>query len=175
MKEPLVQPIASNITWSMDFMHDVLENGRKLRVLNIMDDYNRDALATQPAHSFSAIKVIEVMERLVEFSGKPDNIRVDNGSEFIANIFKKWCKDNHINIQYIQPGTPTQNAYIEWFNRFFREDVLDAYLFSQIKQVDRLAQQWRTDYNENNPHKSLMGMSLIQFKHKMEKRKFENP
>ena len=134
-KAPLTLPIATNIIWSMDFMHDVLESGRKFRVLNVIDDYNREALAVESEYSFPSLKVIDVMERLIEFNGKPDTIRVDNGSEFIAKVFKQWCSRNQIEIRYIQPGKPMQNAYVERFNRTFREDVLDAYIFEDINQV----------------------------------------
>ena len=106
------------------------------------------------------------MERLIEFNGKPDTIRVDNGSEFIAKVFKQWCDTNEIRIQYIQPGKPMQNAYVERFNRTFREDVLDANIFEDIKQVRKQAENWRQDYNHYHSHKSLMGMSPIQFKKK---------
>jgi len=167
IKAPLTLPIKSNITWSMDFMHDVLDNGRKFRVLNVIDDYNREALAVESEHSFPAIKVIDVMERLIEFKGKPDNIRVDNGSEFIARVFKQWCASKQITIQYIQPGKPMQNAYVERFNRHFREDVLDAYIFDHIRDVKQHAENWRQDYNHYHPHKSLMGMSPMQFKKKI--------
>lgn len=167
IKAPLTLPIKSNITWSMDFMHDVLDNGRKFRVLNVIDDYNREALAVESEHSFPAIKVIDVMERLIEFKGKPDNIRVDNGSEFIARVFKQWCASKRITIQYIEPGKPMQNAYVERFNRHFREDVLDAYIFDHIRDVKQHAENWRQDYNHYHPHKSLMGMSPVQFKKKI--------
>ncbi len=166
IKAPLTLPIAVNITWSMDFMHDVLCSGRKFRVLNVIDDYNREALATESEHSFPATKVVNLMERLIEFNGKPNTIRVDNGSEFIAKDFKSWCNQEEITIQYIQPGKPMQNAYVERFNRTFREDVLDAYIFEDIKQVRQQAEHWRQDYNHYHPHKALMGLSPIQFKKK---------
>jgi putative transposase len=163
---PLTLPTPKNINWSMDFMHDVLESGRKFRVLNVIDDFNREALAVEAEYSFPAQRVISVMERLIEFNGKPSSLRVDNGSEFIAHDFKNWCEDHGINIQYIQPGKPMQNAYIERFNRHFREDILDAYLFAGITEVRQLAERWKDDYNHYHPHKSLMGMSPVQFKKK---------
>jgi putative transposase len=163
-KVPLTLPITSNVIWSMDFMHDVLENGRKIRVLNVIDDYNREALAIESEYSFPSVKVIDVLQRIIEENGKPDKIRVDNGSEFIAHVFKDWCSLKGIEIQYTQPGKPTQNAYIERFNRYFREDILDAYIFPHISDVRELAENWRNDYNQYHPHKSLMGMSPIQFK-----------
>lgn len=166
VKAPLTLPIDCNIVWSMDFMHDVLENGRKFRILNVIDDFNREALAVESEYSFPSIKVIDVMERLIEFNGKPDTIRTDNGSEFIAHVFKKWCDDKDIEIKYIQPGKPMQNAYIERFNRHYREDILDAYIFENIQDVRNISENWKDDYNHYHPHKSLMGMSPIQFKKK---------
>ena len=140
LKAPLTLPIRKNIVWSMDFMHDVLENGRKFRVLNVIDDFNREALAVESAFSFTSIKVTDVMERLIEFNGKPSTIRVDNGSVFIANNFQHWCKEQQIEIKYIQPGKPMQNAYVERFNRHFREDILDAYTFERLDDVKELSE-----------------------------------
>ena len=165
-KAPLTLPIKSNVIWSMDFMHDVLENEGKFRVLNVIDDYNREALAIEWGHSFPSLRVIDIWDRLIEFRGKPDTIRVDNGSEFIAKVFQTWCFNHRIAIKYIQPGKPMQNAYVERFNRTFREDVLDAYIFESIQQVRILAENWRKDYNQYHPHKSLMGMSPNRCKEK---------
>jgi putative transposase len=163
IKQPLTLPIRNNVIWSMDFMHDVLDNGRKFRVLNIIDDFNREAIAIEAKHSFSSERVVETLEYMTEFRGTPISIRVDNGSEFIGNPFKKWCEKHQIDILYTQPGKPTQNAYIERFNRHFREDVLDAYIFEHIEEVQEIAENWRNDYNNHHPHKSLMGMSPKQF------------
>lgn len=163
---PLTLPISQNIIWSMDFMHDVLDSGRKFRVLNVIDDFNREALAVEAEFSYPSVRVINVLDRLVEFNGKPSVIRVDNGTEFTSDVFKQWCKTNHIKIQYTQPGKPMQNAYIERFNRTFREDILDAYLFEDIQQVRELSEAWRNDYNNYHPHKSLLGMSPKQFKNR---------
>lgn len=163
IKQPLTLPVKTNITWSMDFMHDVLDNGRKFRVLNLMDDHNREALAVEPAYSFPSERVIDVLERVTSYRGKPNRIRVDNGTEFIAHNFRNWCAKEEIEIQYIQPGKPTQNAYIERFNRHFREDILDAYIFEDITEVIELSENWRNDYNHYHPHKSLLGMSPLEF------------
>ena len=163
IKRPLTLPIKTNIIWSMDFMHDVLENGRKFRVLNLMDDHNREALAVEAAHSFPSERVVDLLDRITDYRGKPEGIRVDNGSEFISHNFKNWCGDKEINILYTQPGKPTQNAYIERFNRHYREDILDAYIFENIKDVKELSENWRNDYNHYHPHKSLLGMSPLEF------------
>ena len=113
IKEPLVIPQGINKTWSMDFMTDSLVDGRRFRLLNVIDDYNRESLAVEVDTSLPAPRVIRVLERLMDFRGKPDVIRVDNGPEFISDKLKMWCDERNIRLQYIQPGKPVQNAFIE--------------------------------------------------------------
>jgi putative transposase len=158
VQEPLTEAKAPNETWSMDFMSDALSDGRKIRVFNVMDDYNREVLAVNVGLSFPSERVVRTLKRLEEERGLPKHIRVDNGPEFIAKTFQNFCKGK-VEIKYIQPGKPTQNAYIERLNRQFREDVLDAYLFENLEQVAILAEDWRRDYNQHHPHKSLGGKS----------------
>ena len=159
IKEPLEVPNRLNHTWSMDFMHDVLDNGRKIRVLNIIDDYNREAISVKVNYSHNGFSVINELEELLITRSKPMRIRVDNGPEFISKVFKGWCKEHDIFIKYIEPGSPTQNAYIERFNRTFREDILDAYMFESLQDARILSRDWQEDYNLNHPHKSLGGLS----------------
>lgn len=168
IKEPLLQPLQPNLVWSMDFMHDTLESGRKFRVLNILDDYNREAVAIEADFSFPGERIVRLMEELAEYRGLPGEIRCDNGPEFLSKKFTGWCKANGVEIKYIQPGKPSQNAYIERFNRLFREDVLDAYLFESINQVRIISGKWQRDYNQNHPHKSLGGISPVNFAKKRE-------
>lgn len=159
VKEPLQIPASSNSSWSMDFMSDALTSGRKIRVLNVIDDFNREALCIEAAISIPAERVIRTLKDLIDWRGKPEKIRVDNGPEFISTTFTDWCKENSITIQYIQPGKPMQNGYIERFNRSFREEVLDAYLFEELSQINILAEKWMEDYNDERPHESLNGLS----------------
>lgn len=163
IKEPLEQPNGINHTWSMDFMSDSLIYGRRFRVLNIIDDYNREALAIESDFSLPAERVIKVLNEIIFWRGKPMKIRVDNGPEFISNALQKWAKDNEIKLKFIQPGKPTQNAYVERFNRFFREDIHDAYLFNDLSEVRHLVSEWMDDYNEFHPHKSLGGKSPLDY------------
>lgn len=165
-KETLKVPDQPNYTWSMDFMSDALHDGRKIRVLNITDDFNREALAIEVGLSFPADRVIRTLSVLEEELGLPHHIRVDNGPEFISKKLGKWCDDRGITLKFIQPGKPAQNAYIERFNRIFREDILDAYWFENLEQVRVVAEQWRMDYNNHHPHSSLGGISPIQYYHK---------
>jgi len=164
-KEGLSQPIAPNVSWSMDFMSDALEDKRRIRILNIIDDYNREALALRVGISFPADRVIRVLEELRQTKGLPSQIRVDNGPEFISYKLKDYCKTNGIHLAYIQPGKPNQNGYIERFNRTYREDVLDAYIFERISQVQILSDKWSKEYNHGHPHQSLNRMSPVAFKH----------
>jgi putative transposase len=159
--QPLEVVQRINASWSMDFMTDSLLSGRKFRTLNLMDDYNREALAIEVDTSLPAERVIRVLEQVTEWRGKPARIRVDNGPEFISTALGMWCEDKGINLQFIQPGKPTQNAYIERFNGSFRRDVLDAYLFEDIAQIRNLSEEWMEDYNNHRPHDALNGRSPV--------------
>jgi putative transposase len=157
VKEPLTQMEAPNQTWSMDFMSDALDTGRRFRVLNIIDDFNRKAVAVEAEFSFPAIGVIQVLRRAFEEHGKPEKIRVDNGPEFTSLELTEWCRIQNVQLWFIQPGRPMQNGYIERFNRTYRQDVLDAYLFAGIDQVRVLSEKWMEDYNFSRPHEALGG------------------
>jgi putative transposase len=164
IKVPLTVPKCANEMWSVDFMSDVLVNKRKFRTLNVIDDYNRQAITVEAAHSMPAMRVTQILERTIEEQGKPACIRVDNGPEFISKEFKEWCKSKGITLQYTQPGKPMQNGYIERFNRTFRENILDAYLFEDIAQVQQLADEWMEDYNYKRPHEALGGLTPNYFR-----------
>ena len=120
VKEPLTLPIYPNIVWSMDFMADSLMNGRRFRVLNIMDDYNREVLALAIDTSIRSERVIRTLDELLEWRGKPEAIRVDNGPEFIARAMDEWCDANGVALQFIQPDKPTRDAFVESLNGRFR-------------------------------------------------------
>jgi len=173
VKMPLIQPEKANQTWSMDFMSDVLVNKRKFRTLNIIDDYNRAALNVIADFSIPACRVNQILERTIREHGKPSIIRVDNGPEFISQEFKEYCSKKGIGIQFIQPGKPMQNGYIERFNRTFRENILDAYVFENIHQVQILAEEWMEDYNYHRPHESLGNKTPMAFRGECED--MENP
>jgi putative transposase len=129
-----------------------------------MDDYNRQAIAVEAGHSMPAVRVTQILEQTIREQGKPMKIRVDNGPEFISKEFREWCKGKGITIQYTQPGRPMQNGYIERFNRTFRENILDAYLFEDLHQVQILAEEWMEDYNYKRPHEALNGQTPMQYK-----------
>jgi putative transposase len=170
-KRPLLQPVYPNLTWSMDFMHDALYNGRKFRTFNLIDDYNREALAIEVAYSLSSEMVIGVIQQIIEWRGKPLEIRSDNGPEFLAKAFEGFCQKSGIVHVRTQKGKPSQNGFIERFNRTYREDVLDANIFETIQQVRELTALWLDDYNNKHPHSSLNNMSPNEFlKTKMNKK-----
>ena len=161
--EPLSQPEKENQIWSLDFMSDSLTSGRAFRTLNIIDDFNREALWIEIDTSLPAERVVRVLEMLITWRGGPKKIRLDNGPEFISHRLKTWAEQNKITLAHIQPGKPAQNAYIERFNRTFREDVLDAYLFSSLSEAREIAEQWLEEYNAIRPHDALKGLSPYQF------------
>lgn len=163
IREELNVPQSINECWSMDMMSDALTNGRRFRTLNVIDDHNREALAVEVGFSLCSNRVIDALEQIIDHRGTPKVIRTDNGPEFTSHAFKNWCAEKDIRNLFIQPGKPAQNAYIERFNRLFREDILDAYLFDDLTQVRILAQKWKEDYNRNHPHSALAGNSPLQY------------
>jgi len=161
--QPLVVPAQRNETWSLDFMSDSLAGGRTFRTLNVIDDYNREALWIEVDSSLPADRVVRVLEQLLDWRGKPTKIRMDNGPEFISQRLENWAMEKHIELLHIQPGKPAQNAYIGRFNRTYREDVLDAYLFDDLEEVRTITETWLEDYNTIRPHEALQGVPPRQF------------
>ena len=159
----LLQPIKANVCWSMDFMSDALTCGRRFRTFNVIDDYNREALLIAASFSLPSCRVIQLLDQLAVEKGYPEMIRVDNGTEFTSHIFRQWADKHQVLINYIQPGKPAQNGFIERFNRTYREDILDMNLFSHLREVRLLTQDWIVSYNKNRPHEALAGLTPAQF------------
>ncbi len=158
--KPLAVPNRPNICWSIDFMSDSLTNGRRFRTLNVIDDFNREALWIEIDMSLPSKRVERVLDRIAQERGAyPTALRSDNGSEFIAHTLAGWAKEHHVLLDFIEPGKPAQNAYIERFNRTYREDILDAYLFEDLAEAREQTEPWIQTYNTIRPHDSLNGLT----------------
>jgi len=168
--EPLVQPETFNCTWSMDFMHDTLSNGVKFRSFNIIDDFNREALHITMDTGLSSKRVIRELDQLIGWRGAPKKIRVDNGPEFIAQAMQSWAQGRGIELCFIQKGKPYQNGFMERFNRSFREEVLDAYSFTRLREALQMAHAWMWVYNNERPHSALEYLPPVQYLLKYGKR-----
>jgi len=158
VREPLIVPQRPNQVWSADFMSDALYRGPWFRAFTLIDDFNREGLAIEADTSLRAERLIRVFERLEHERGLPDILRVDNGPEFLAQAFVQWLNQRGVFIRYIQPGKPNQNAFIERFNRTYRNEVLDLYLFRNLEEVRETTAAWLIEYNELRPHDSLGGI-----------------
>jgi putative transposase len=163
LKRELTQCTQQNQVWSMDFLSDKLTDGRSFRILNIIDDYNRESLQVEVDTNMPSKRVIRSLESIAFERGYPSNIRVDNGPEFISNALQIWCENRKINLLYIQPGKPMQNGYIERNNGSMRQELLDAYMFNSLSQARELIYNWQEDYNEHRPHKSLGYVSPLMY------------
>lgn len=160
--EPLTIPATTNQVWSMDFMHDALGDGRAFRLFNVLDDFNREGLAIEVDLSLPSVRVIRALEQVIEWRGKPKVIRCDNGPEYVSGALLSWAAKQQIRIEYIQPGKPQQNAYVERFNRTVRYDWLGQYVFDSIQQVQDAATRWLWTYNNERPNMALGGITPMQ-------------
>ena len=165
---PLIAPTQSNTMWALDFMYDTLHYGRPFRNLNVIDESNREILAIEIDISLPAARVVRTLEHLEEIHGLPQAIRLDNGSELRSAVFMGWCEEKGIELKFIQPGKPQQNAFIERFNKTYRYEVLNAYLFENLREVREITENWITIYNEERPHSSLGRISPRDYRAKAE-------
>lgn len=162
-RQNLEVPSTYNEVWSMDFMSDALFNSRRFRTLNIIDDYNREVIWIEVGLSIGAKHMTDLLEWIVKERGKPKAIRTDNGPEFTSSTFTNWCYKHRIEIRYIQPGKPVQNAFIERFNRSYRTEVLDTRIFNNLVEVREITSEWVEHYNNERPHESLKNLSPTQY------------
>ena len=146
-------PVAANVCWSVDFMSDVLMSGQRFRTFNVLDDFNREALAIEVDTTLPAARVVRVLDRVTAWRGCPAKLRMDNGPEFVSVALDGWAEKRGVMLEFIQPGKPTQNSFVvERFNRTFREEVLDFYVFSWLNEVREITESWLRQYNEQKPH-----------------------
>ena len=161
---PLRVPASMNVSWSLDFMSDVLEHGHRFRTFNVADDFNREVLGIDVNSGITSERVIQMLDRIAVWRGYPQRVRVDNGPEFQSITFADWAKENGVQIDFIEPGKPYQNAYIERLNRTYREDVLDLYSFANLDEVRQTTDDWIELYNCERPHDALNDMTPEQYR-----------
>lgn len=161
--EKLAVPAAANLCWSVDFMSDVLMSGQRFRTFNVLDDFNREALAIEVDTTLPAARVVRVLDRVVAWRGCPAKLRMDNGPELVSVALADWAEKRGVDLEFIQPGKPTQNSYIERFNRTFRHEVLDFYIFSNLREVREIVEDWLKQYNEQRPHESLGDLTPTEY------------
>jgi putative transposase len=167
-RQPLVVIPQPNAVWAVDFMSDTLYGGRRFRTLNILDEGVREGVAIEIDTSLPAERVIRVLEQVVAWRGRPQAIRLNNGPELIAERFMSWCAERGIQLRYIQPGKPNQNAFIERFNRTYRTEVLNAYVFESLDQVREVSAEWLQRDNEERPHEALAGLPPAMYRAHLE-------
>lgn len=160
--QPLAVPASINQVWSMDFMHDQLSDGRSFRLFNVLDDFNREGLGIEVDLSLPAARVIRSLDQIIQWRGKPGAIRCDNGPEYISGALLTWAEQHGIKLDYIQPGKPQQNAYVERYNRTVRYDWLAQTLFESIDEVQQSATRWLWTYNHERPNMALGGITPMQ-------------
>lgn len=152
-----------NDRWSMDFMSDQLADGRRIRTLNIVDDHTRECIAIEVDSSLSGHRVCRVLDRIVADRGHPNRILTDNGPEFISKALDRWAYEHRVEHQFIQPGKPVQNAFVESFNGTMRNECLNEHWFLDLEDAKEIIEAWRIDYNTERPHSSLGGKTPGEF------------
>ena len=152
-----------NERWAMDFVHDSLWNGRKLRALTMVDIFTKESLRIEVDTSISGERVVRVLDRIVEARGLPEAITVDNGPEFRSKALDKWAYKNQVVLDFIRPEKPVDNCFIESFNSKFRNECLNSHYFDSISEAKILVEDWRKMYNEFRPHRTLKGLTPRDF------------
>lgn len=163
IRQPLVTPTQVQKVWALDFTHDSLSNGNKIRSLNIVDLCSSRAVDIYVDRNINSYKVIDILEQLKLEQGLPEMIRSDNGREFRCKLVQNWAKDNNVYWDFIQPGKPMQNGYCERFNGTFRYEVLDAYIFDSLAEARAIIKDWLYEYNYERPHTRLQGLTPMQY------------
>jgi Transposase and inactivated derivatives len=162
-RRPLPKPTAANVSWSMDFVADGLIGGRRLRCLTIVDDCTRECLAIEVDTSITGLRVQSVLNRLADTRGLPQSITVDNGPEFDGQVLDKWAYRSGVQLSFIRPGKPNENAYIESFNGKFRDECLNEHWFISLSHARSIIEAWRIEYNTERPHSSLGNQTPEEF------------
>ena len=159
----LLIPDTINECWSIDFLSDGLFCGRRFRTFNVVDDFSREALTIEIDVGLPSERIVRVLDRIVVWRGYPNKLKAGNGPELISATLAEWAEEHQIQMEFIQPGKPTQNSYVERFNRTFRDEVLNMYVFKTLTEVREITENWLTEYNEERPHDSLGDLTPYEF------------
>ena len=152
-----------NQRWSMDFVADNLSDGRRLKVLTIVDDYTRESPGMEVDTSINGMRVTHVLDRLAVYRGYPEMLVTDNGPEFAGKALDEWAYRNNVRLHFIEPGKPIENCYIESFNGKFRDECLNEHWFMNMQHAREVIETWRQNYNEVRPHRSLGQLTPAEF------------
>lgn len=166
-RRPMIVPDRANVRWSLDFVSDAFTNGRRFRVLAVVDDFTRECLALVADTSLSGARVARELDAIIAVRGKPDTIVSDNGTELTSMAILKWCEATRVEWHYIAPGKPMQNGFVESFNGRLRDECLNETLFSTLVEARVAIQLWKEDYNHQRPHSALGNVTPAEFASKM--------
>jgi len=166
-RRPMLLPSRTNERWSLDFVSDAFTDGRRFRVLAVVDDYSRECLSLVADTSLSGMRVTRELDVLIRQRGRPNTIVSDNGTEFTSMAILKWSQETNVEWHYIQPGKPMQNGFVESFNGSFRDECLNETLFSSLSHARHHITVWKEDYNRNRPHSSLGNLTPQEYATKM--------
>lgn len=170
-RSPMLLPSTINERWSLDFVSDAFTDGRRFRILAVIDDFSRECLALVADTSLSGLRVTRELSGLIKHRGKPNTIVSDNGTELTSMAILQWCQETNIGWHYIQPGKPQQNGFVESFNGSFRDECLNETLFTSLGEARTKINQWKEDYNQNRPHSSLGNLTPNEYASKMKLQK----
>ncbi len=166
-RRPMLLPSRTNERWSLDFVSDAFTDGRRFRVLAVVDDFSRECLALVADTSLSGLRVTRELDALIQLRGRPVTVVSDNGTELTSMAVLKWCQETGVDWHYIQPGKPMQNGFVESFNGSFRDECLNETLFTSLDEARSQITAWKEDYNRNRPHSSLGNLTPSEFAFKM--------
>jgi putative transposase len=162
-RRPMLVPDRANARWSLDFVSDAFTDGRRFRVLAVIDDYTRECLALIADTSLSGTRVVRELDAVIAWRGRPATIVSDNGTELTSMAVLRWCQQTGVDWHYIAPGKPMQNAFVESFNGSFRDECLNDTLFSTLVEARHAIRSWKEDYNRQRPHSALGNITPAEF------------
>ena len=166
-RRPMVLPSRANERWSLDFVSDAFTDGRRFRVLAVVDDFSRECLALVADTSLSGLRMTRELDTIIQRRGTPHTIVSDNGTEMTSMAVLRWCQETGVDWHYIAPGKPMQNGFVESFNGSFRDECLNETLFSSMPQARQHITAWKEDYNRHRPHSSLGNITPNEYARKM--------